>query len=102
MVEYGGNFEYGVNLPDATTNKDLNTTCKILTITKRDIITRYNGIYVQVLSNFVRVESKLYEDRFVHFVRLAQNGDKVAFQGISKAEMKKTILYNVHLVCDSS
>ena len=90
-------IKYVVNLPDPTAYKDLNTTYKISTITQRDIMEYMCKCYPDI----VRVESKLYEDRFVHFVRVAQHGDKVAFKGVCKAEMKKMTVYNVDLVCDS-
>ena len=90
--------EYAVNLSDPTACKDLNTNCKIPTINQRDIMEYMCKCYPDI----VRVDSKLYEDRFVHFVRVAQHDDKVTFKGVCKAEMKKMTVYNVDLVCDSN
>ncbi len=106
LVAYDFNFatknnsetvaEYKIRIPSAELYKDVNNSTQVPTVSQLDI----EEYMTQCNSDFVWGKSELYSAHFIQFLRCAKDDEKFYFKSQCRAEMRKTTVYNIDIVCD--
>ena len=85
--------EFAMELPDASTYRDLNSDSSFGSFTEEDL----SQYLLQFQKSLTKDAKDLYHERFLRYVRMASKDDKIYIQAECRAQMKKTVVYKLDL-----